>query len=43
MDDFSFFDYSSPFYFLLIDFYLTFSISYIILSNYVYFHYILIR
>ena len=36
MDDFSFFDYLSPFSFLLIEFNCIFSISYKILTNYDY-------
>ena len=36
-------DYSSPFCFLLIEFHLTFSIPYKILTNYVYYYCILIR
>ena len=37
MDDLSFFDYLSPFYFLLIEFHCSFSISYTILQDYVYY------
>ena len=38
VDDFSVFDCSSPFYFLLIELYYTFSLSYIVLSCYVYYY-----
>ena len=38
MDDLSFFDFSSPFCFLLIKLHLTYSISYKILTNYVYYY-----
>ena len=41
MDDSSFFDYLSPFYFLVIEFHCTFSISYKMLPDYVYYYYIL--
>ena len=43
VDDLSFFEYLSPFYFLLIEFHCTFSISYKILPYFVYYYYILIR
>ena len=43
MDDLSFFDYLSPFCFLLIEFLCTFSISYKILSDSVYYYCISIR
>ena len=43
VDDFSFFDCSSPCCFLLIDFHWTFTISYKIPTNCVYYHGILIR
>ena len=42
VDNYSFFDCSSPFSFLLIEFHSTFSISYRIVINYVYFYCILI-
>ena len=38
MDDLLFFDYLSPFYFLLIEFHCTFSISYKILPDHVYYY-----
>ena len=43
VDDFSFFDYSSPFCFLLLEFNCIFSTSYKILTDYVYYYCILIR
>ena len=43
VDDLSFFDYLSPFCFLLIEFHGTFSISYKILPDYVYYYCISIR
>ena len=43
VDDLSFFDYLSPFCFLLIEFHCTFSISYKMLQSFVYYYYILIR
>ena len=43
VDDFLFFDCSSPFCFLSIEFYCTFSISYKILPYYVYYYCIQIR
>ena len=43
VDDFLFFDCSSPFCFLLIEFHCTFSVSYKILANFVYYYCILIR
>ena len=43
VDYFSFFDCSSPFCFLIIEFHCTFSISYKILTNYVYYCCILMR
>ena len=42
VDDFSFFDCSSPFCFLLIKFHCTFSMFYKILTNYVYYYCMLI-
>ena len=43
VDDLSFFNYLSPFYFLLVEFQCTFSISCKILPNYVYYYSISIR
>ena len=43
VDDFSFFDYLSPFCVLLIEFHCSFSISIKILPNYVYYYCISIR
>ena len=43
VDDSSFFDYLSPFCFLLIEFHCSFSISYKILPDYVYYYCISIR
>ena len=43
VDDLSFFDYLSPFCFLLIKFHYYFSISYKILPDYVYYYFISIR
>ena len=43
VDEFKFFDFSSPFCFLLMGFHCTFSISYKILPYYVYYYCILIR
>ena len=42
MDDISFLDCSSPFHVLLVEFHYTFSISYIVLTCYVYYYCILI-
>ena len=43
VDDLSFFEYLSPFCFLLIEFHCTFSISYKILPYFVYYYCILVR
>ena len=43
MDDSSFCDYLSPFYFLLIEFHCAFSLAYKIQQYFVYYYYILIR
>ena len=43
VDDFSFFDCLSTFCFLLTEFHCTFSFSYKIQTNYVYYYYILFR
>ena len=43
VDDLSFFDYLSPFCFLLIEFHCSFSISYKILPDYAYYYCISIR
>ena len=43
VDNLSFFEYLSPFCFMLIEFHCTFSISYKILPYYVYYYCILVR